>query len=126
VGRTNIRPESIDNNKPDAESAEGLEARWTGWTRWTGIDTDKSEDTGMGLHVGSAGSFHGFRVTRRDVKSCLEKLFGGLRCRSAHPTRLFMVSGCPKRDMNNCSGERAGEFTIIDHRVTLELALMTL
>jgi hypothetical protein len=28
---------------------------------------DKSEDTGMGSHVRSAGSFHGFRVAWRDV-----------------------------------------------------------
>ena len=39
------------------------------------MHTDKSEDTGMGLHIRSAGSFHGFRVSRRDVKSCLEKSF---------------------------------------------------
>ena len=37
------------------------------------MTTDKSEETGMGLHVRSAGSFLGFRVSRRDVKSCFEK-----------------------------------------------------
>ena len=39
----------------------------------TQMHTDKSEDTGMGLHIRSAGSFLGFRVSRRDVRSCLEK-----------------------------------------------------
>src|SRR5208337_3021112 len=34
--------------------------------------------------------FHGFRVSRRDMKSCFEKL------------RLFMVSGCPERDVKSC------------------------
>ena len=39
------------------------------------MHTDKSEDTGMGLHIRSAGSFHGFRVSRRDMRYCFEKFF---------------------------------------------------
>ena len=36
------------------------------------MHTDKSEETGMSLHVRSAGSFHGFRVSRRDMSYCIE------------------------------------------------------
>ena len=31
---------------------------------------DKSEDTGMGLRIGSAGSFHGFGVSHGDGSQC--------------------------------------------------------
>ena len=37
------------------------------------MTTDKSEETGMGLLVRSAGSFHGFRVSERDMNYCFEK-----------------------------------------------------
>ena len=54
----------------------------------------KGHPQGARLRLGQA-PFHGFRVSQRDVKSCLEK-FRWASLRLAHPTRLFMVSGCPK------------------------------
>jgi hypothetical protein len=43
------------------------------------MTTDKSEETGMGLLVRSAGSFHGFRVSRGDInnyfENCLETFY---------------------------------------------------
>ena len=60
------------------------------------MHTDKSEDTGMSLHVRSAGSFHGFGVASKGHEKLLRKVFGGHSLPLGPPygfTVLFMVSG---------------------------------
>jgi hypothetical protein len=65
------------------------------------MHTDKSEDTGMGLRVRSAGSFHGFRVSQRDMNNYLEKFSVGFAPLSPPytPFHGFRVS---RRDVKSC------------------------